>query len=229
MRIFYLVLGIVLASTLASCHRERTDATLDTEQTVSRPAGAASKFLYVWAGDADRKESDFLAVIDAERGSRDYGRVMATLSIAASGTMPHHTEYEYPPGHVLFANGWVAGRTFLLDLRDPLKPRVAGNFGAVGGYAFPHSFARLPNGHVLATFQSTGNAYAPPGGLVELDESGALVRAASAVDPNIDPEMIWPYSVAIIAAADRAVVTSTPMGYPSWAMMSPRRAAHLER
>ena len=213
------MLGLVVAFTLGSCNGARPDET--GEQAVSRQVGTASKFLFVWAGDADRKESDFLAVIAAERGSPDYGRVVTTLRIGASGTMPHHTEYGYPPGHVLFANGWVAGRTFLLDVRDPLKPRVAGNVGAVGGYAFPHSFARLPNGHMLATFQSTGDAYAPPGGLVELDESGMFVRAASAADPHIDPDMIWPYSLAIVAAVDRAVVTSSPMGYPPWATMPP--------
>lgn len=219
MTVSRLVLGLVLASTLASCNSERSHPTPGGEQTISTQAGTASEFLFIWAGDADRKESDFLAVIGAKRGSRDYGRVVATLPIGSSGTMPHHTEYEYPPGHVLFANGWVAGRTFLLDLRNPRTPRLAGNLGPVGGYGFPHSFARLPNGHVLATFQSTGNAYAPPGGLVEMDETGALVRAASAVAPNIDPEMIWPYSLTIISAVDRAVVTTTPMGYPSWATM----------
>ncbi len=115
-------------------------------------AATAAKYLFVWAGDADEKDSDFLAVIDARRLEPTYGQVVATVPVGARATMPHHTEYEYPSSEILFANGWVAGRTFMIDLRDPLEPRLAGQFTSIEGYSFPHSFARLPNGNVLATF-----------------------------------------------------------------------------
>ncbi len=124
----------------------------------------AASYLFVWAGDADEEDSDFLAVIDARRSEPTYGQVIATLPVGARATMPHHTEYEYPSNDILFANGWVAGRTFLIDLRDPLEPQLVRQFTSVEGYSFPHSFARLPNGHVLATFQARGDRYAPPVG-----------------------------------------------------------------
>ena len=54
---------------------------------------------------------------------------------------------------MLFANDFDAGRTFIFNLKDPAHPKVATEFSERAGYAFPHSFVRLPNGHVLASFQ----------------------------------------------------------------------------
>ena len=65
---------------------------------------------------------------------------------------------------------------------DVLCLRPEADFTRAGGYSYPHSFARIPGGHVLATFQSIGDKYAPPGGLVELDEGGKL--AVHAFDNN---------------------------------------------
>jgi hypothetical protein len=189
-----------------------------------KPSAAAFKgspYLFVWAGDDARQTSDFLAVIDANPFSRSYGRIVNTLPVGMTGTMPHHTEYEFPRGNLLFANGWVAGHTFILDLSQPLKPRIAGQFQDSAGYSFPHSFVRLTNGDVLATFQSHDGALAADGGLVELDNSGAVVRSASALDPAVDKDLIWPYSIAIASQLDRVVSSSSPMGWPAWGKLPP--------
>lgn len=183
--------------------------------THSIPSGE-SAFLFVWAGDQDARDSDFLAVIDARRSEPTYGHVLATLPVQATGTMPHHTDYEYPANDTLFANGWVAGRTFLIDLNNPLDPKLAGEFTDAAGYRYPHSFAQLPNGHRLVTFQSTGDRYAPPGGLVELDARGRAIRSASAATPEIDSALTWPYSLAVLPEIDRVVTTSADMGMPPW-------------
>jgi len=89
---------------------------------VSTRAGGSdpSRYIFVWSGDVAHKSSDFLAVVDTERRSDSYGRIVATLPVGAAGTMPHHTEYEFPVGNVLFANGWTGNRTFLFDLNQPL-------------------------------------------------------------------------------------------------------------
>jgi len=177
---------------------------------------SAATHLFVWAGDADEEDSDFLAVIDARRAEPTYGQVVATLPVEARATMPHHTDYEYPADDILFANGWKAGRTFIIDLQDPLKPKLAGQFTSVEGYSFPHSFARLPNGNVLATFQAKGDHYAPAGGLVEMDLQGQGVRAASAATSEIDTDLTWPYSLLVLPQIDRAVSTNADMGMPPW-------------
>jgi hypothetical protein len=195
---------------------------LATAALLALPAAAPAKdppgsYLYVWAGDADERDSDFLAVVDARQSSRDYGRVIATLPVGAKALMPHHVEYDAPPDDRLFANGWVSGRTFIIDLSDPRAPKLAGQFKGAGGYSYPHSFARLPNGNVLATFQSIGDKYAPPGGLVELDRDGRMVRSAPSATPDIPTATNWPYSLAVAPRADRVVVTLTDMGMgPGW-------------
>lgn len=178
-------------------------------------SGSPASYLFVWAGDEDEKDDDFLAVIDVKPGSASYGRIVATLPVGARATMPHHTEYETPPGGVLFANGWKAGRTFLLDVSNPLQPKLAGQFSSAGDYGYPHSFTRLANGNVLAIFQSVGEKYAPPGGLVEMDNKGKVLRAAPSATPDISDRLNWPYSLTIHPTLDRVITTSTEMGMPS--------------
>lgn len=135
--------------------------------------------------------------------------------------MSHHTEYEFPKNGTLFANGWAGNRTFIFDLTNPTSPRIKRSFGSLGGDSFPHSFIRLPNGHVLATFQGRGSAYAPPGALLELNEEGLVVRSSSAADPTVDSSFIWPYSLALVPQADRVVMSSFVMGLPDWASFPP--------
>lgn len=187
----------------------------------SAPASHGSNYLFVWGGDEMRQASDFLSVIDANPVSPSYGRIVATVPAGATGTMPHHTEYEYPADNLLFANGWEAGHSFVFDLSHPLKPRLAGQFTSRGGYSYPHSFVRLPNGDVLATFQSHGSAYAPGGGLVELAPNGKFVRSGSGVDPSVSKDEIWPYSLEVDPKIGRAVSVNSPMSMPDWAKLPP--------
>lgn len=169
----------------------------------------------------DRKAGDFLAVIDADPASKTYGHVLTSLAVGAAGTMPHHTEYEFPDDGILLANGWAASRTFVFDLRKPTAPKLLGSFGSAGAYSFPHTFARLPNGHLIGTFQGAGKAYAPPGGLVEIDERGKFIRGAKASGMGITDTLAWPYSLAVDAKHDRVIVTNTTMPIPAWLTAPP--------
>lgn len=174
-------------------------------------ADRPASFLYVWGGDADTLDSDFLAVIDVRPGSRTYARVLSTVPVGARATRPHHTEHQLERDRVLFANGFGAGRTFRFDLARPDRPRLLGSFTEAGGFSFPHSFVQLANGHLLATFQGRGPKNIPPGGLVELDRQGTLVRATSARAEAVDSLQMRPYSLAVLPAIDRVVSTSTDM------------------
>ena len=137
---------------------------------VAAPA-AKNDYLFVWATDIGAKKSDFLAVIDVDESSPRYGEVIATAPTGVPLSIAHHTEHEMPKGGVLFANGFGAGQTFLFDLHDPLHPKVASSFLGADDFMHPHSFAREPNGNVLATYQMRGHDNAEPGALVELDAS----------------------------------------------------------
>ena len=170
---------------------------------------ASGKFVFAWAGDDQGGDSDFLAVVDSDPTSDRYGEVLTTLPVDVSGTMPHHTEHRMPEGDTLFANDFSAGKTYIFDLSDPLNPEIAGSFEEAGEFTYPHSFARLSSGNVLATFQTVGEGNQQVGGLVELDPIGTFVRGASAADPDV--EFIRPYSLAILPELDRVITTSTDM------------------
>jgi hypothetical protein len=195
----------------------------------SAPAGV-SRYLFLWAADADGKDSDFLAVVDADPASATYRSVVATKPVEAMGTRPHHTEYEMPADGILWANGFAASRTFLFDLHTPAKPTIVDSFDARGPFHHPHSYARLPNGHILSTFQQAGASgthteHGPSGqaqgggaqgergatgGLVEFDPRGGVVRSVSAAAPAVDAD-IRPYSLAVLPSLDRVVMTATDM------------------
>ena len=180
-------------------------------QPAPQSEDAHSRFLSVWAGDADKRQSDFLAVIDVDPRSASYAAVVATLPVGAIGTRPHHTEYEMPAAGVLWANGFDSGRTFRFDLRKPASPQLAGSFDATALFSHPHSYARLANGNVLATFQHrAGTGQAETGGLVEFDSDGRVLRSARAAVPAIDPG-VRPYSLAVVPALDRVVTTAADM------------------
>ncbi len=179
---------------------------------VAQGPNQPARHLFVWAGDVDRADSDFLAVLDADPESRGYGRVITTLPVDRRGTWPHHTEHRMPENRHLFANGFVEGVTFRFDLTAPEEPRLLGTFTAASGFTHPHSYERLPNGNVLATFQGQGERNVDPGGLVELTDSGEAIRAVSAADPAVPGALLRPYSLAIVTSLDRIVVTSYDMG-----------------
>lgn len=181
---------------------------------------AAGSLLYVWAGDYDRQDGDFLTVIDADRASPNYGSVVTTVPVEGFAHWPHHTEYELAAGGQLWANGFGSGTTFRFDVSEPRAPRVAGDFTSRGGYAYPHSYARLPNGHVIAAFQSTDEGYTPTGALVELDADGEYVRSASGISPDVPAKETWTYSLLVLPDVDRVVSTNTRMGLPDeWLSM----------
>jgi hypothetical protein len=198
----------------------------------NRAPKTPDQYVYVWAGDSAAKASDFLAVIDANPASPQYGAVLASLPTGSVGSHPHHTEAEMPADGHLLANSFHTGKSWLFDLTDPLKPKVLTSFGEVAGFSHPHTYLRLADGSVLATFQYKDDsaAHVTPhmheemtgmpmqkgverttGGLVHMDERGAVIRSASAADNAIADKHIYPYSVLAVASVDRAVSTTTDM------------------
>ncbi len=188
----------------------------------ARCEASPDAYLFLWAGDAEQKTSDFLGVIDADPKSSTYGKIVASVPVGEIGTHPHHTELEMPANGHLLANGFHAGRTWLFDLTKPTAPRILGSFGEVGGFSHPHTFIRLDSGEVLATFQylaapgaahGAGHAASEraTGGLVVMDETGRLIRGHSARDAAIADPNIYPYSVLPMPAIDRAISTTTDM------------------
>ena len=195
---------------------------------IAQTAPVSSDYLFAWAMEAEHPQAstlelapldlaaqrrtlglrdDFLAVFDMRPGAT-FGQLVTMLPVGKA-VMAHHTNYAEPPDHVLYANDWLGNRTYVFDLHDPTHPRLARQFGNVGAYGYPHSFAYLPNGNTLATFQYSSGFNRGAGGLVEFDPQGKVVRTASAVVPG-HPN-IRPYSLAIVEKLDRVVTGSADM------------------
>jgi hypothetical protein len=88
-------------------------------------AALSGHYLFAWAGDVAKRGNDFLAVIDADPNSVSYGRLLTTMATDQRTMQVHHTEYTMPADGLLFANDHLAGRTFIIDVRDPLQPKIA--------------------------------------------------------------------------------------------------------
>jgi hypothetical protein len=172
---------------------------------------SSSDYLYLWSASADSTKPDFLAVIDARQKSGTYGKLVGTVPVPGLKNGPHHTEHAMPADGRLFANGFDGGRSFIFDMKNPARPKLDGEFAEIAGMMHPHSFLRLSNGNVLATFQMQHDAEGmAPGGLAELTNRGKLIRSVSDNRPGID-RRIRPYSAAIVEKLDRIVTTTTDM------------------
>ena len=204
-----------LALSIAGC------ATHATSSASSAPnAEAPARFLYVWAGDKDEKESDFLAVVDVRRDSRTYGEVLNTVPVGMSGTLPHHLEYALPPaGQTLYANGHHHEQIFRFDVSDAEHPKLAGIAEAASPFRYPHDFARLSDNSLLVGYlRSDGKSPTPGdtnvpgnhGGVVRMSADGHILRKTSAADPMLT-EPMRAYAFAVMPNIDRFVVTSAPM------------------
>ena len=203
------MLRVLLTIALASL----TLSGMAPSQTAKKPG----HYVFVWAGDQAKQGNDFLLVVDADPASPRYGELVTSVATDQKSMKAHHTEYEMPASGMLFANDHDANRTMIFDLRNPLKPRVAASFESLGGFSMPHSFVRLPNGNVLAAFQYPDHGGhmsmgGKSGGLVEIDDTGTVVRSVSNADPAFADEGLLPYSLAILPKIDRVIVTNSPMG-----------------
>jgi hypothetical protein len=172
-----------------------------------------NSYLFVWEGDDAKQSSDFLAVLDADPKSPHYGQTVASVAVPGPGGTPHHTEAQMPEDNFLLANAFQSGRTSLFDLRDPVHPALVTSFGDLDGYMHPHTYIRLPDSNVLATFQYHGGhePKSDGGGIVEFTERGKVIRSGSALDPAAKSELIRPYSLVALPALDRIVSTNTAM------------------
>ncbi len=173
-----------------------------------------SPYLLISAGDADGKDSDFLAVIDLASGN-----VIGTTPTGMKNSLPHHMEYAAPPaGEMLFMNAHHPETSMLVDVSNPRAPRIAKTFAPPAPMRFPHDYTRTPAGTRLVGFlrsegksidtaetETPGNS----GGFAEYSGDGTLMRTRLAGNAGSSP--VRPYAFALLPEIDRLVVTSAPM------------------
>lgn len=191
-----------------------------TSASAAPPVKQPSPYVLAFVGDRDEKQSDFFAVVDVRPKSATRGKVVATLPIGMTASMPHHLEYKLPKkGQLLFANAHHHETTLLVDTSDPLHLKLAKTLGPPAPFRFGHDFARVGKDKVLAGFlRSEGKSPDPEdklvpanhGGLAEYTADGKLLRVASAAVPGFK-EPIRPYAIVPMLGLDRIVTTSAPM------------------
>jgi hypothetical protein len=207
------LLIMALACAAAPCAAQDIDE--NTGEAAGETAGPNSgafpeSLLFAWLKDDDGEDPAFLAVIDSDPASDTYGELLTTATTGMALSDAHHTPHSLPSSGRMFANAFRDGRTFIFDTSVPWLPRLRSGFERIGDYSFPHSFVELPGGNFLVTFQTSGEANDSPGGILELNMDGELVRAASAADPAAS-EFIRPYSLEVFSELDRIVSSSADM------------------
>ena len=187
-----------------------------------KPLFTGEPYLLVWAGDADRQNADFLAVIDADPTSPSYGKVVKTYPVRSRGNEPQGLETDPRDDRRVFAAGLLTNRTFTFDVRQPLAARLLhvdepGHGRELGG---PHQIVNLPDGHVAVTcaeplryLNDPRELLTAPGGLIELSADGEFVREVKAGDGDTRSLIVAPDGIAAAPSLDRVLTTNTAHGY----------------
>ncbi|MEU8797486.1 hypothetical protein [Spirillospora sp. NPDC048819] len=180
-----------------------------TNHLVREGRGRGREWLLTWAGSADPTKPDFMAVIDATRESRSYGKVVNTVTMGPGlGNEAHHMQYVWHKGDRIYAGGLFSDTVFVLDARALPELKLVG-VAAPGdtpcGTA-PDAFQVLRDGTAYGTFLGSGPVPGPctytngevrvgngatgsPGEIVRFDENGkVLAEIPAATAEGEDPE-----------------------------------------
>jgi selenium-binding protein 1 len=157
----------------------------DSEGAVRGP----DKFLFVWAGDQARRAPDFLAVVDFDESSPNYGKVITTVPLpaaGASGNEPHHVGLSRD-GRVLACGGLLSvlkgqKEIFFFDVSNPASPSFLSAADPPQS-AITDEFYALPDGGFLVTMMG-GAAGAHPGRVAEFNKDLQLVTEHPANPPH---------------------------------------------
>ncbi|GAQ78976.1 hypothetical protein KFL_000220080 [Klebsormidium nitens] len=88
-------------------------------------ASAAEDLLYVWTGDDDHQQPDFLAVLEFNPTSPNYGKVVAKVDLtgpSAFGNEPHHITFSYDKKTL--AGAGIFSFLFPFSARIPAQEQV---------------------------------------------------------------------------------------------------------
>jgi hypothetical protein len=139
------------------------------------------RYLLVCAGDQARTAPDFLAVINFNEDSKDYGKVVASVPFAApdaTGNEPHHIGMSRD-GKVVACGGLLSvlkgqKEVFFFDVSNPKAPRFISAADPPLS-SITDEFHALPDGGFLVTMMG-GPAGHAPGRVVEFDRNLHIVR-----------------------------------------------------
>ena len=157
----------------------RTATHTKTEAGVTA-AGVREKYLYVWTGDQARKNADFVAVVNFDENSPNYGKVITTVPLPAPGNTwnePHHVGLS-SDGKVLAAGGLLSvlkgqKEIFFFDLSNPQSPKFISSADPPQS-SITDEFYALNGGGFLVTMMGGAQGH-HPGRVVEFNKDLKLV------------------------------------------------------
>ncbi|HEX5074639.1 MAG TPA: selenium-binding protein SBP56-related protein [Gemmatimonadaceae bacterium] len=150
--------------------------------------GAEATTLYVWGSDQAGIAPDFLAVIDFDRRSRTYGKVLRTVPLPPPGNIgnePHHCHTSVDQT-ILACGGLLSvlkgqNDIFFFDISNARNPKFLFSTRAPNS-SITDDFLPLPGGGFLVT--NMGSATGGAGGrVVEFDKRLRLVAEYPATSP----------------------------------------------
>jgi hypothetical protein len=150
--------------------------------------GQEATTLYVWASDQAKVAPDFLAVIDFDRKSPNYGQVLRTVPLPPPGNIgnePHHC-HTSPDQTILACGGLLSvlkgqNDIFFFDITDARNPKFLSSTRAPNS-SITDDFLPIPGGGFLVT--NMGSASGGAGGrLVEFDKRLNLVAEYPSISP----------------------------------------------
>lgn len=148
----------------------------------------AGKYLFVWAGDQGRTNPDFLAVINFDEGSANYGRAITTVPLpqpGATGNEPHHVGLS-SDGRTLACGGLLSvlkgqKEVFFFDVSNPAAPKFISAADPPLS-AITDEFYPLSNGGFLVTMMGGAEGH-HPGRVAEFAKDLRLVAEHPATPP----------------------------------------------
>ena len=143
-------------------------------------ADRREKYLYVWTGDQARTNADFLAVVNFDENSPNYGKVITTVPLPAPGNTwnePHHVGLSRD-GKVLAAGGLLSvlkgqKEIFFFDLSNPESPKFISAADPPQS-AITDEFYPLAGGGFLVTMMGGAQGH-HPGRVAEFNKDLKLV------------------------------------------------------
>jgi len=147
------------------------------------------RFLYIWAGDQARQAPDFLAVINFDEESDDYGKVIRTVPVPPPGNVgnePHHCHLSADK-KILACGGLLSllkgqNGIFFFDVSKADSPRFLSSTQAPLS-SITDDFLPLEKGGFLVTQMGSASGGAP-GRVAEFDKHLRLVREWPARPPQ---------------------------------------------
>ncbi|WP_235878640.1 hypothetical protein [Saccharopolyspora karakumensis] len=198
--------------------------------------GKPKEWLVVWAGDENIADTavadvrnlpgslaggtgkvanalpgpDFLAIIDATKGSPGYGQVVNTVTVGPLvENEPHHMQYVWHKGDTIFAGALFGAATYAFDVTSLPNVKLKGISlpTQTPGGSVPDAYWTLKDGTAYGTYMGgpvapgpyrysdgsvhLGNGFAgSPGEVVRFDENAKVLSESPAATPGGDNEKL---------------------------------------